>query len=361
MTPTMPLLRAGLALTLLALAVQTPAADRREKVAVMKVDAPDLNRSEVASVRDRLEVGVARAVGNRLQVITKDSAAASVGGGDRLLACMEGASCDAEIGGALGVDYFVSASVRQTPLGFELGVTLLRIGRDVSLLNKEMKAFATLKELLDGTSRHAEAVTREALGGVSADPTTQGVGIGAADRGAAGGAADPGMMRISGGAFRVGHVTLTLDHFALDVTPVTVGAFDACVRAGRCVLRTTVNLPDLSDEARTELSRGCHGDRRDRWNHPANCVDWDNASSYCAWINKRLPTIEERTWAARGADLSGNVREWTSSAGDSGRRKLGGSSYAETGARMMIADHDGSGADPNWRDIGIGFRCARSL
>jgi formylglycine-generating enzyme required for sulfatase activity len=153
-----------------ALASGADAADKREKIAVMKVEAPTLSKEEVASLRDGLEVGVTQAVGTRLQVITKDSAAASVGGGDKLASCLEGASCDAEIGGALGVDYFLSGSVRSTPRGLELGVTILRIGRDVSLLKKEVKVFRTGQELLDGAAAHTEAVTRAALGSVLGRP-----------------------------------------------------------------------------------------------------------------------------------------------------------------------------------------------
>lgn len=142
------------------------ATDKREKIAVMKVDAPDLSRSESASLRSLLEVGVTQAVGARLQVMTKDSAAAMVGGGDKLVACMEGASCDAEIGGALGVDYFVSATVLKTPRGLELGVTLLRIGREASLLKKDVRVFASVGAMLDGAAAHTEVVTRAALGGL---------------------------------------------------------------------------------------------------------------------------------------------------------------------------------------------------
>jgi formylglycine-generating enzyme required for sulfatase activity len=159
-----PAPRAVLAACLLAVALGASAADRREKIAVMKVDAPDLSRAEVASLRNLLEVGVTQAVGSRLQVMTRDSAAAMVGGGDKLVACMEGASCDAEIGGALGVDYFVSASVLRTPRGLELGVTVLRIGREASLLKKDVKVYPSVRELLDSTSAHAEVVIRTALG-----------------------------------------------------------------------------------------------------------------------------------------------------------------------------------------------------
>jgi TolB-like protein len=125
MTPFPPAPRAVLAALLLAVALDaSAAADRREKIAVMKVDAPDLSRSEVASLRNLLEVGVTQAVGSRLQVMTRDSAAAMIGGGDKLVACMEGASCDAEIGGALGVDYLLSGQVGQIGSRYHLSLQL---------------------------------------------------------------------------------------------------------------------------------------------------------------------------------------------------------------------------------------------
>jgi formylglycine-generating enzyme required for sulfatase activity len=85
--------------------------------------------------------------------------------------------------------------------------------------------------------------------------------------------------------------------FCLDVLEVTNSQWRACVSAGAC-----------SDPHATWLCEnpydGCavpdyyHDPAYD--DHPVVHVDWGQASGYCAWLGKRLPTEAEWEKAARG-------------------------------------------------------------
>jgi formylglycine-generating enzyme required for sulfatase activity len=117
---------------------------------------------------------------------------------------------------------------------------------------------------------------------------------------AGGEAAVTGMVSIPAGSFMMGSNDGEADEkpvhrvsvasFAMDVTEVTTVAYTACVRAGRC--------------SATETVKSCNYGHSDKDNHPINCVDWDQATAYCASVGKRLPTEEEWEYAARGPDAT---------------------------------------------------------
>jgi formylglycine-generating enzyme required for sulfatase activity len=118
------------------------------------------------------------------------------------------------------------------------------------------------------------------------------------------------MVRVPAGTFRMGSVegtgnaarplphAVTLVTYCIDRTEVTVTAYADCVTARGCTAAPhTVQWPKPDAD---DLSASCNGD--DRPNHPINCVDWNQASAYCTWAGKRLPTEAEWEYAARGTD-----------------------------------------------------------
>jgi hypothetical protein len=180
--------------------------------------------------------------------------------------------------------------------------------------------------------------------------------------------------------------------FGLFQTEITVGQYRACVDAGACT------PPDATAD--------CNWPFTERASHPVNCVDFTQATAYCAWVDARLPTdyewLDAATWGGAsitpwgGGDLSceratlgskgkacagrstapacarplgnspvghcdlfGNVWEWTTSAPESRPtwRVIEGGGWLTS---PMALEKDHCGADsPTVRSAGTGFRCFR--
>jgi serine/threonine protein kinase len=192
--------------------------------------------------------------------------------------------------------------------------------------------------------------------------------------------------------------------FLLDVEEVDTAHYQGCVQAGSCTQSSLVTSDPVL--GKSDAYRGlCNERYADRGRHPINCVSRAQATAYCRWLGKRLPTEAEWEFAARGgttrlypwgdaapetcemavvsglctrnpvatrpagsrqssaqsaqglADLSGNVWEWVSDGVERGVLRGGGWDYAAdratTSARLE--------ADPAHADVSMGFRCARSL
>jgi formylglycine-generating enzyme required for sulfatase activity len=184
-----------------------------------------------------------------------------------------------------------------------------------------------------------------------------------------------------------------LGAYCMDRTEVTIEAFAKCVEAGAC------SRPDGYDDSLRSTKHQCNWERDEHGSHPVNCIDWEQAATFCAWKGWRLPSADEWQWAARGGarasnfpwgnaavegracfhrrdgscpvatfprgasadgiqDLAGNVSEWVSDGeeGAPSRQAYGGSWFDDDGTELRS---DAVRTKPGrYRSFSIGFRCA---
>ena len=118
-------------------------------------------------------------------------------------------------------------------------------------------------------------------------------------------ASSKAMVRIPGGPFIGGSddgyknenpkERLDIVEYWIDTNEVSVNDYMMCVGARAC------SAPSMSDS-------DCNWGHSERGNHPLNCVSWEQATAYCKWMGKRLPTQTQWEKAARG--VRGRVYPW---------------------------------------------------
>jgi formylglycine-generating enzyme required for sulfatase activity len=182
-----------------------------------------------------------------------------------------------------------------------------------------------------------------------------------------------------------GSKTVNLPAFAIDRTEITQAAYSRCIEAGVCSAPAGGFFPE------------------ENCTHPVVNVDWKQASQYCAWMDKRLPSEAEWEKAARGTesrrypwgdelpdcelanfascgskvepvashpagaspygvlDMAGNVREWVFDREDdkskSPKRAIRGGMFSDRPTHLRAARR--TWGDVSVSDLGIGFRCAK--
>lgn len=158
---------------------------------------------------------------------------------------------------------------------------------------------------------------------------------------------DPGMVLVPAGPFWRGCNTavdnqcdqdelpgscITLSAFEIDKTEITQAQYQAFLSdAGYEIPTSLANCRDV------ETSTYFHPETTPNW--PVSCVSWYDATAFCQWEGKRLPTEAEYEKGSRGTD--GRIYPW-------GNEPDPNCQLANYGACF-----NGDVTSPNFVDVGV--------
>lgn len=203
-------------------------------------------------------------------------------------------------------------------------------------------------------------------------------------------------------------VTKTVTGFWMAKTETTVKQYEACVAQGRCnAAKTGIQSIDQNCNTKQRLLDR-HAGSPDV--HPVNCVNWNQAKTFCEWADGRLPSATEWEYAAKSGqavifpwgnsppagkarfanvwfdpasgkkpvftdgtypvgsypagasawglmDMAGNVSEWTSSNDEAQKKEVRGGGWGNASDALRASFRHRN--PPSVADGFGGFRCAQ--
>jgi formylglycine-generating enzyme required for sulfatase activity len=336
----------GLALVGQPAVSQTPG----KRLAVLEFKGAKIEGEVLDAFADAVRGGTVEGLaGRRVQVMTRENMMVLLKEMGKK-ECSEG-DCEVETARNIGADFVVSGSVVRIDAAFVVTLKLHETRGGSLLASDQIDAKSQLEVLRQLRDRGRNLVASN-IGPRSAAPvqprpkepeasaTTRPPRP--APQPALGCAA--GQVAISGGTFWMGDPDyakpvhkVTLSPFCIDRTEVTVAAYRACVQDGGCPPPSaTVDWKDIKPEEKAKWRQYCTWGRSGLDQHPINCVDWNQATTYCEWTGGRLPTEAEWEYAARGKD--GRIYPWGNERPDATRLNACG---GECSPSHMYAGNDG--------------------